>query len=683
MIFLILIFFLFSNISFAQQAIVLDDSFQSQDLEYRQIAFLEDPSNQLTYEDVKSSHHFIINEKRQPNFGFTNSTYWFKFKVQSSNLPQKLFLHLGYVFDDVELYIKQPNGEVIFKKAGQKYPFSQREILHYHLIFELNPPSKTYDLPIELYLRIKTNTSLPGSFSLRSYHGLLEHLLNANAFINIYIGAIMLIVFYNFAIFISSKQSIFFFYLCKSLFVSLGLLGELGITYKYLWGNFPWWGTHSTPIGIAMAMISHIFFIKAFLKIKQHHKILNFITNIATTTCFLTLLLSLFTSLQISMPLLSVLSLITVCITVTCSCVSVIQKKHYVAIYLILGEFAFMVGIFFKVLSLLGVINSDFLAQYGIAMSALVELYAFGFALFIYIMQLNTAKNKLSKTFEKFVPQQILDKISDNKLDITLGKTEQDHISILFVDIRNFTRTAERLPPQELLTFLNFYFERCSRVVNKHGGLIDKYIGDAILALFDLQSGINKKEATQAIATAVAIQKKIFEYNHKFKDKFQLHIEAGIGIHSGNVIMGTVGSKMRMDTTIIGDAVNVASRLESLTKFYRTSILFSEDTYLLLESQENTRYIDNVMLPGKTIPLKIFQAFTHDQHIEKFYHISEKYHNAIFLYENQEWEYALKLLEQCKLTFPTDNIIDIYIQRCQEQIQNPSPTWDGIYYHTK
>ena len=173
--------------------------------------------------------------------------------------------------------------------------------------------------------------------------------------------------------------------------------------------------------------------------------------------------------------------------------------------------------------------------------------------------------------------------------------------------MRGFTSFSEKMTSSQLLQFLNLYFESFNKEVIKNGGVIDKYIGDAAMVLYHRPDLSNTWEADSAVKTAIAVQNKSFRYNQSLK----LNVpKTGIGIHSGPVVMGAIGAKERKDFTVIGDTVNLASRLESLTKFYRVSILLSEASYDLLTSKKNIRFVDHIAVYGKTEPTKIYQKIS-------------------------------------------------------------------------
>ncbi len=216
---------------------------------------------------------------------------------------------------------------------------------------------------------------------------------------------------------------------------------------------------------------------------------------------------------------------------------------------------------------------------------------------------------RLRATFRKFVPRQFLDRLAKQGLgNIALGEAESGVVTILFADIRSFTALSETLSPQDLLNFLNSYFERMNSPIHANGGFIDKFIGDAIMGLFiDEDPAVGAKNAVQ---TSLDMLDALRSYNQQRKREGSVPISIGIGVHTGETVIGTVGSADRMDSTVLGDAVNLASRIESLTKQYEVQILISSSTYDLIAGDPTIqcREIGLVNVRGREEPHTIYQV---------------------------------------------------------------------------
>ncbi len=211
----------------------------------------------------------------------------------------------------------------------------------------------------------------------------------------------------------------------------------------------------------------------------------------------------------------------------------------------------------------------------------------------------------LKDAYERFVPKEFLSLLNkQNIVDIHLGQQIEKEMSILFCDIRGFTTMSEGMTPQDNFNFINAYLSRMEPVIGEHCGFVDKYIGDAIMALFP-------GGADDAVKAAIAMLQRLAQYNKTRQKSERLPIEIGIGINTGTLMLGTVGGKERMEGTVISDAVNLTARIEGLTKKYGTPMLITEYTYRKLKenSAYRIRMIDHVTVKGKTAPVTVYEVF--------------------------------------------------------------------------
>ncbi|MDM8559347.1 response regulator [Candidatus Parabeggiatoa sp. HSG14] len=218
-----------------------------------------------------------------------------------------------------------------------------------------------------------------------------------------------------------------------------------------------------------------------------------------------------------------------------------------------------------------------------------------------------TQKDKLfqlNKAYERFVPRTFLSLLGKQSItDINLGDQVEKEMTVMFTDIRGFTSISEAMTPQDNFDFINNYFGQMEPIILEYQGIIDKYIGDAIMALFP-------NCADDAVNAALAMLKTVVQYNQILQIADLPILQIGIGIHTGPLMLGTIGGQSRMDGTVISDAVNIAARLEGLTKTYHTPLLISETTYLGLS--DTTKYlarkVDRVKVKGKSKYINIFEV---------------------------------------------------------------------------
>ena len=293
------------------------------------------------------------------------------------------------------------------------------------------------------------------------------------------------------------------------------------------------------------------------------------------------------------------------------------------------------------------------------------------------------AAAKYTSIFEKFVPKEFINRIAPEGLEnLKFGMAESDFISIMFCDIRSFTNMSEKLSPQELVDFLNDYLKRMNIPISRYHGFVDKFIGDAIMALFSLPGKSNAVEANNTVQAAIEMQKQVDLFNQEKNKSIPFPLRVGIGIHSGPVIIGTVGSEDRMDSTVAGDSVNLAARLEGLTKFYRSKILVSHSTYEFLASEKKLEFreIDLVRVKGKEHPVTIYEVCNSDEESlrEKKIKNLDKFAEGLKNYREQKWSKAITKLKSCLKECPDDGAAGVLIDRCKEYKKTPPPkSWAG------
>lgn len=281
---------------------------------------------------------------------------------------------------------------------------------------------------------------------------------------------------------------------------------------------------------------------------------------------------------------------------------------------------------------------------------------------------------RLYHSFERFVPKQFLTLIGQRSIvDVELGDSLELTLTTLFMDIRGFTQLAERKSANEVFKFINKYLSYMEPVITRNHGFIDKYIGDAIMALFP-------SNPENAIHAAIELLNMLDAFNAKYAEEFG-EIKAGIAVNTGKAMLGTIGSKHRLDETVISDSVNLAARLESANKFYNTQILLSEHTIKTSKKNANfkIRLIDKVQVRGKTQATNIYEVLDSDDSSEMKLQYARDTEQAIKLYQAGEFRQALAIFQQCQKMLPEDALCQLYIERCKHYLKNkPSETWNGV-----
>lgn len=268
---------------------------------------------------------------------------------------------------------------------------------------------------------------------------------------------------------------------------------------------------------------------------------------------------------------------------------------------------------------------------------------------------------KLNLAYYRFVPREFLEHLGqESVIDIKLGDQVQKEMTVLFSDIRSFTTISEGLSPADNFNFLNSYLKRVGPMIRRHHGFIDKYIGDAVMALFPVG-------ASDAVNAAVSMRKELAEFNTHREGKGFPPIDIGIGLHTGTLMLGTIGEEERMESTVIADAVNLASRLESLTKKLGASIIVSEDTlnHSKMDAEFSTRFLGKVKVKGKTIPILIYEVFDGDPEsiYTKKLGTKNTFEEGVNLYNQAQFAEAARLFSEIVSRNEADLAASMYMER--------------------
>ena len=267
----------------------------------------------------------------------------------------------------------------------------------------------------------------------------------------------------------------------------------------------------------------------------------------------------------------------------------------------------------------------------------------------------------LNQSYERFVPKEFLTLLQKKQItDVVLGDSTSLRMSVLFSDMRNFTAISEKMSPEQNFSFLNNYLSQVTPSINANGGFIDKYIGDAVMALFPAEPREAVKAATEMIHSL-----KIWSRNSDYSEVFQL--DMGIGIHVGELILGTIGETDRMETTVISDTVNVSARLESLCKTYGVNIIISGAVFneLTDTQKRHARLIDRTIVKGKSLPIDVYEVFSADSsdEIKMKSESAKNLEKLVNLYYSEKVSEAEKYFKKILETTPKDTVAEQWSKR--------------------
>ncbi|MFW2567456.1 CHASE2 domain-containing protein [Aliarcobacter butzleri] len=300
------------------------------------------------------------------------------------------------------------------------------------------------------------------------------------------------------------------------------------------------------------------------------------------------------------------------------------------------------------------------------------------FDYFYNIKKEEAIKAKFASKVSKNVMDDILKNIDKNEFS-----AKSKEVTIFFSDIRGFTNISEKLDAKELISFLNRYMQPMSEIIIKYQGTIDKFIGDAIMAYWNAPIDI-KNHCDLALKASLEQLEVLEKLNVELQKENLPKIDIGIGLNTGTVIVGEMGSSLRSDYTVIGDTINLGSRVESLCKYYDSKLNISNFTKDKLQEKYIFRFLDLVKVKGKNEPVEIWQVLGKGEAKESLKEELDLYHKAIEFYKNSDFINALEIFESLENNEnkTNKNIYKIYITRCKEFIKTPPKNFDGVYEHT-
>jgi len=288
-------------------------------------------------------------------------------------------------------------------------------------------------------------------------------------------------------------------------------------------------------------------------------------------------------------------------------------------------------------------------------------------------------KKQIKSAFSKYLDPGVVDQVTEDPQRLALGG-EKCVLSVLFSDIRGFTSISESLSPDALVKLLNDYLTEMTEIVMGNRGLLDKYIGDAVMAVYGAPLHY-PEHAGEACRSALLMMEKLREINEAGRQQGAPPLAIGVGINTGEVVAGNMGSHQRFDYTVMGDNVNLASRLEGLTKAYGVGVLISASTQAMVSEIFWTRTIDLVRVKGKKEAVEIFELQAEITKPQPLQHMPE-YLEMVEAYRQGRFQQALELSEALTSEHPEDKVCFVYLERLRVLAADPPQNWDGVYTFT-
>lgn len=290
-----------------------------------------------------------------------------------------------------------------------------------------------------------------------------------------------------------------------------------------------------------------------------------------------------------------------------------------------------------------------------------------------------TSEKRLKSTMSRYMDPSVAEKLLQAGAGILGGQSSV--ATVLFSDIRSFTTLTEELGPQATVSLLNEYFTIMVDCIQYEGGMLDKFVGDAIMAVFGTPMAHDDDE-DRAVRAAINMLRELNAYNIRRAGEAQKPIHTGIGINTDTVVSGNIGSPRRMDYTVIGDGVNLASRLESACRQYHARLLVSEFTFRKLHGTYRSREIDRVIVRGKMQPVSVFEIL--DYHAEESFpnimEVLDTFRYGLRCYRERRWDEGIRAFQEALILNPGDFLSNMYLSRCEQLKSSPPPDdWNGVW----
>lgn len=653
--------------------IILTDDKDQYDIG-KSVSFYVDRSKDLTIEDIvegKKDIKFAIPEKT--NFGITDFAYWVRIPLQNkSRNVRSWYLEISHpVLDHVDLYLPSKSGYTV-KKAGDKLLFREREISHRNFLFEL-PLHNDGELGIEsvFYLRVESESTISLPIQILSEKAFANRNATEQFIFGLYYGLIFVMALYNLFLFFTVKDLSYFFYVLYIVTFGLLQMSLNGLAFQFVWPNSTWLASYAPTFLIPLLPVFVILFSRYFLITYENTPRVDKILIISSMVGIVLTIVSIFVKISSILWVLAVYAMLNVPLVLGCA-FYVLNKGYRPAIYYLIAWLTLLSGGILYGLKSFAVLPDVFLTNYGLQIGAGLEVILLSFAL---ASRINTIKREkeeaqaktlemqkiLTESYARFVPRDFLANLGkDSILDVKLGDQIQKNMAVLFSDIRSFTTLSEQMTPAENFNFINSYLGRMSPIIQRHNGFIDKFIGDAIMALF-------QRNVIDAVSAGVEMQRYLKEYNsHRHKQGY-VPIQIGVGIHAGSLMLGTIGAEERLEGTVISDTVNLASRIESLTKVYGSRIAVSESTVeeVKANGKFHFRFLDRVKVKGKQKPVSVYEIIDGDEPEDQDLKLRTKvdYEQAVQSFHAKAFEDAKNYFERVIKVFPEDKATQLYLKR--------------------
>ncbi len=582
----------------------------------------------------------------------------FRLRIKNNLKNTKIGLRIPYHFTAYKLWV---NDDLISENGiiGTSKEKSTPQTLPKYVYFTANNNDITLTLQIVNYSFDKGGAPAPYEFGLQKQ---IKQLQSRQAALDLFLAGILFIMaFHHLGLYFLMKKEVYTLYFSIVCFLVLFRTIGLGETFLIeLLPDFDFEAyTRLLFIGYFIGPPIFILFIQKLFPLDSK-AILGKIFMFLGVLFALSLLFPALVSTKLLMPysLILIVSYVYLLFVVIKACI----KKREGSTIALIGILVIVITMFNDILYDNQVVKTGYISSYGLVLFIFSQSFLLSIKFsnaFKSIVKLSSNIKKINVANSRFVPTEFLEFLGKESIvDVELGDHVTKDMTIFFGDIRSFTTISEGMSPEDNFNFINSLLKKLGPIVRKNNGFIDKFIGDAIMALFP-------HSPKDALLAAEQVMKTLEEYNVTRLSRGLIPIKFGIGINTGTLMLGTIGEHQRMDGTVISDSVNVASRLEGLTKMFSANIIINENVLLKVkdEIEIEYRFLGKVPIKGKNETIAIYDVFSSDTSEMKIAkrHIKEDFEKAIHLFQNDSFEEAKILFKRVHELFPADLATQYYL----------------------
>lgn len=603
-----------------------------------------------------------INEQELDGQGYATM----RLKVKISGSEKRMGLRVPFHFTSYKLWIDSTlmseNG-----KVGEEKTSTVPQTVPKYLYFD--PPTNDFYIVLQVANFSFDKGGAPAPYKLGTETSIRKFRTRSIAFDLFLTGSLFIMALYHFSFFLlrkKEKSTLYFSLLCF-----LFVLRTVGLGETFLIEVFPDFNFENyirlILLGFFFGPVLFILFIQKLFP-DDSKPIIGRIYIFLGIVFGLTLLFPSNVSTAAIVPYEIVL--ISSQVYLMYILIKAIIMKREGAFIAFLGTFVFIGTAVNDILFDNQIINTDYYSPYGLFFFIFCQsvLLSFKFSKsFTSIENLSQRIQAINKANSRFVPSQFLSFLGKESIvDVELGDNVTKEMTIFFADIRSFTTISESLTPEENFNFINNLLKRFSPMVRKNNGFIDKFMGDAIMALFP-------EDPKDALLTASEVLEELRSYNKMRAVEGLNPIKLGIGINTGSLMLGTIGEDQRMDGTVISDSVNLASRLEGLTKTFGSNIIISENVLNQVKDEIvlQYRFLGKVFVKGKSISVTIYDVYSYDalEIIDKKNQIKHEFEKGVFFFEENNYDHARIAFENCLNIFAEDKAAKYYLNKIDNDLR--------------